>query len=106
MTYFSLLQVIPANDNENSIIPHSFKIMFKECDCEAFIPLVFELIGKVRQRYRRSRAKHRVDRLHEATKTPVDEMTRYAYVMFLAFFTMKLLPLSQFIPIYVSLSPF
>nr|XP_004228894.1 UPF0664 stress-induced protein C29B12.11c-like [Solanum lycopersicum] len=72
--------VIPANDNENSIIPHSFKIMFKECDCEAFIPLVFELIGKVRQRYRRSRAKHRVDRLHEATKTPVDEMTRYAYV--------------------------
>ncbi|KAH0780662.1 hypothetical protein KY290_000260 [Solanum tuberosum] len=70
--------VIPANANEDSIIPHSFKIMFKECDCEAFIPLVFKLIGKVRRRYRRSRAKHRVDPLHEATKTPVDEMTRYA----------------------------
>ncbi|KAM3217932.1 stress-induced protein C29B12.11c [Capsicum annuum] len=69
-----------APDNENSGIPHSFKILFKECDCESFISLFFDLIGKVRRRYRRSREKHRVDPLHEPTKIPVDEMTRYAYV--------------------------
>lgn len=72
--------VIPANNNENRIIPHSFKILFKECDCETFISKVFNLIGKARRRYRRSRAKHRADPLRGATKTPVDEMTRYAYV--------------------------
>ncbi|CAN4113837.1 unnamed protein product [Withania somnifera] len=72
--------VAPANDNENSVIPHSFKILFKERDSETFIPLVFNLIGKVRRHYRRSRAKHCVDTLHEAAKIPVDEMTRYAYV--------------------------
>ncbi|KAK4371874.1 hypothetical protein RND71_007258 [Anisodus tanguticus] len=72
--------VVPANDNENNVITHSFKILFKEGDSEAFIPLVFNLVGKVRRRYRRSRAKHRVDPLHEAAKTPVDEMMRYAYV--------------------------
>ncbi|XP_059278754.1 UPF0664 stress-induced protein C29B12.11c-like [Lycium ferocissimum] len=69
--------VVPAN--ENNVIPHSFKILFKECDCENFIPLFFNLIGKVRRRYRRSRAKARVDPLQEA-KASVDEMTRYAYV--------------------------
>lgn len=72
--------VISANDNESDVIPHSFKILFKECDCETFISLVFNLIGKARRCYRRSRAKHHVDPLHESTKTLVDKMTRYAYV--------------------------
>ncbi|KAJ8574291.1 hypothetical protein K7X08_026096 [Anisodus acutangulus] len=71
--------VVPANDNENSVIPHSFKILFKEGDSETFIPLCFNLVGKVRQRYRWSRAKSRLDPL-QAAKTQVDEMTRYVYV--------------------------
>ncbi|XP_016513139.1 uncharacterized protein LOC107830174 [Nicotiana tabacum] len=65
--------------NGNTTLPHSFKILFNEGGYETFIPLVFKLIGKVRRRYRRSRAKPRVDP-HEAAQTPVDEMTRHAYV--------------------------
>ncbi|KAK4380517.1 hypothetical protein RND71_002379 [Anisodus tanguticus] len=76
---FDIPLVVPANDNENSVIPHSFKILFKEGDSETFISLCFNLVGKVRQRYRWSRAKSRVDRL-QAAKTHVDEMTRYVYV--------------------------
>lgn len=70
--------------------------MFNEGGYETFIPLVFKLIGKVRRRYRRSRAKPRVDP-HEAAQTPVDEMTRHAYVTLLALCTMKLYDLIQFL---------
>lgn len=61
---------------------HSFKILFKEGGCGTFVPLFFNLIGSVRQYSQHLAAQPRVDPL-QAAQTPVDEMMRHAYVLFL-----------------------
>ncbi|KAB2049444.1 hypothetical protein ES319_A13G177200v1, partial [Gossypium barbadense] len=48
---------------------HSFKILFKEGGCRAFVPLSLNLISSQPQ----------MDPL-QAAQTPVDEMMRHAYV--------------------------
>ncbi|CAN6464574.1 unnamed protein product [Victoria cruziana] len=76
--------VVPEGDHRAIYSTHSFKILFKEGGCGTFVPLFFNLISSVRQynQHFANAASHNVSHVDplQASQTPVDEMTRHAYV--------------------------